>query len=668
MVPATDARQLQQALSAAMQLMKRDPASAGNRLVALRRQFGDHMALVHAHAVALRKMGRAEEAIALLSPMLERTDCVAALWYERALALRTVGRYRQSLADLEKTVAAQPDFGPAWRSLGDAYAAAGDEDKSNKAYQRYLENGRLPPVLLDAMTALQDGRIAVAEQVCRAYLKRHPTDVTAIRLLAEIGIKVGQFGDAENLLARCLELAPDFSFARYNYAFVLTRQSKFEQAITEIDRLLESDGDNPNYYVLKAASYVRLGQFEPAIQIYEKLLGDVPHQPRVYLSYGHALKTVGRQSDAITAYRTAIKQAPELGEAYWSLANLKTVTLTDEEVAHMQAALKRPALTPEDAAQLSFALAKALEDRDDYDRAFKHYAEGNEVRRRQSLYSADEQDKKIKRSIKLMDENFFEARCGYGSDAPDPIFIVGLPRAGSTLLEQILASHSEVEGTQELPDIINLAKRLGGKKRPNDETQYPEILGHMSVDAFRELGEEYLERTLRYRSGMPYFIDKMPNNFEHIGLIHLMLPNARIIDARRHPLACCFSGFKQYFARGQRFSYSLSDIGRYYRSYVELMDHFDTALPGRVHRVQYETLVDDFENEVRRLLEYCDLPFEQNCLEFYKNDRAVKTASSEQVRKPVFKDAVEHWRHFLPHLAPLTEALGPEVLERYPVE
>ncbi|MDO8861176.1 sulfotransferase [Haliea sp. E1-2-M8] len=527
--------------------------------------------------------------------------------------------------------------------------------------------GRLPPVLREAMDALLDGRIGETERLCRQHLHKCPTDVTAIRLLADVAIKLGRWSDAENLLVRCLELAPDFHLARYNYAFVLSRQTRYEQALAELDALLQKE-DNPSYRTLQAATLVRLAHFDKAIAIYQRLLADAPRQPKVYLSYGHALKTVGRQEDSIAAYRTAIELAPELGEAYWSLANLKTVSLTDAELESIRVALGKKGLQPEDAAQLSFALAKALEDRGQYDQAFTHYAEGNEVRRRQSSYSAAAQHDKIQRTIGSQDAAFFSQRAGSGCDAADPIFIVGLPRAGSTLLEQILASHSRVEGTQELPDIIAMARRLGGKQRPAEDSRYPEVLAELGPVELRELGEEYLRRTRRYRDAAPLFIDKMPNNFEHIGLIHLMLPQAKIIDARRHPLACCLSGFKQYFARGQRFSYSLQDIGHYYRDYVALMDHYDTVLPGRVHRVQYEELVADFEPQVRKLLDYCGLEFESGCLAFHENQRAVRTASSEQVRQPVFTDAVEHWRHFLPHLGPLITALGPELLARYPIK
>ncbi|WP_417665077.1 tetratricopeptide repeat-containing sulfotransferase family protein [Pseudidiomarina sp.] len=525
----------------------------------------------------------------------------------------------------------------------------------------------IPNPVKEALAAFYDGKIAVAEKLCRQWLTHQPTDVNAIRLLADIGSRLGRYGDAQNLLERCLELAPDFHLARYNYASVLSRQTQYEKAIKEINFLLKHDAEKPNYLMLKASTLVRLDHYAEAIRIYEQLVAHKPSQPKLYLSYGHALKTVGRTDEAISAYRHAIQLAPTLGEAYWSLANLKTKPLTDAEVATLEQALKQPSLKPDDAAQLSFALGKALDDRGDIDKAFKHYAEGNEVRRRLVQYSADEHQQRTEETINTLTADFFNSRQGMGHDDDAPIFIVGLPRAGSTLIEQILASHSQVEGTHELPNIINMARRLSGKARPADPSRYPAILHDLSADELQQLGQEYIEQTKRYRSGKPYFIDKMPNNFEHTGLIHAMLPNAKIIDARRHPLACCLSGFRQYFARGQRFSYSLTDIGRYYRDYVALMDHYDAVLPNRVYRVQYENMVNDTETEVRRLLDYCGLPFEEQCLTFYKNKRAVKTASSEQVRQPIFTSGMTYYRDYLPHLGSLIDALGDDVLARYSI-
>lgn len=523
----------------------------------------------------------------------------------------------------------------------------------------------VPAPMREALEAFYDGKIAVAEKLCRQWLMHQPTDVNAIRLLADIGMRLGRYTDAQNLLERCLELAPDFHLARYNYATVLSRQTQYERAISEINHLIKHDGEKPNYLMLKASTLVRLDQYQDAIRIYEQLLSSNPPQPKLYLSYGHALKTVGRTDEAITSYRKAIELAPTLGEAYWSLANLKTKPLTDSEVTALETALKQPKLKPDDAAQLSFALGKALDDRGQIAKAFKHYSEGNEVRRRLVQYSADEHQQRTEQTIATLTPEFFAQRQGVGYDDDAPIFIVGLPRSGSTLVEQILASHSLVEGTHELPNVINMARRLSGKKRPADPSLYPQILNDLSPEQLQDLGQEYIRQTQRYRSGKPYFIDKMPNNFEHIGLIHAMLPNAKIIDARRHPLACCLSGFRQYFARGQRFSYSLTDIGRYYRDYINLMDHFDATLPGRVHRVQYEAMVSDTEAQVRQLLDYCGLEFEESCLAFHKNKRAVKTASSEQVRQPIFTSGTTYYRDYLPHLGPLIDVLGDDLLARF---
>jgi hypothetical protein len=357
---------------------------------------------------------------------------------------------------------------------------------------------------------------------------------------------------------------------------------------------------------------------------------------------------------------------PELGESYWSLANLKTFRFSAREIGAMSSALRGKDLDAHERFHFHFALGKALEDEADFEQSFEHYAEGNRLRRLEIRYDADEHRERLSRSHTLFTRDFLRERAQVGCPAPDPIFIVGLPRSGSTLLEQILASHSQVEGTMELPDIIAMARRLAGTADDSDGANYPGVLAELTGDEWRSLGEEYLERTRIYRKrATPFFIDKMPNNFVHLGLILLALPNAKIIDARRHPLACCLSGFKQHFATGQHFSYNLEDIGWYYRDYVEFMAHFDRVAPGRVHRVFYENLVDDTQTQVRALLEYCGLDFEPSCLRFYENSRAVRTASSEQVRRPIFRDGVQQWRNFEPWLQPLKTALG-AVLEAYP--
>jgi tetratricopeptide (TPR) repeat protein len=491
-------------------------------------------------------------------------------------------------------------------------------------------------------------------------------DVVAIRLLAAIGLKLGQLDDAKNLLERCLELAPAFHLARHGYALVLFRRYELVEALAQVDRLLAVEPNNPNYLILKGTILVRKGDHVPALELYERILEDYSFQATAHLNYGHTLKTVGRLDEGIRAYRKSIEINPAAGEAYWSLANLKTFRFADEDIEAMRKQLLPEDGDPENRAHFAFALGKAYEDRGEYDESFEYYRRGNEIRHKVQHYNARANAVNAARQIRTLDREFFEARRGWGCREHGPIFIVGLPRAGSTLLEQVLASHSQVEGTAELPDIIAISRRLGQKSRKNPASYYPEILADLPEAKVRELGESYLATTEVQRHGLPFFIDKMPNNFQHIGLIHLILPNARIIDARRHPMAGCFSCYKQLFARGQTFTYDLNDLGRYYRDYARLMDHWDEVLPGRVHRVQYEDMVGDTETQIRALLEYCGLEFEEQCLRFYETERAIRTPSAEQVRQPVYKEGLEHWRNYEAHLGPLKRALGP-ALERYPI-
>ncbi|MDB5678510.1 sulfotransferase [Sphingomonas bacterium] len=517
--------------------------------------------------------------------------------------------------------------------------------------------GRYPPRLVEAALALNDNALHVAEPLLKQHLQDDPFDVAAIRMLAELAGRIGRYKDAESLLRRAVELSPGFTAARANLALVLYRLNRPAEAIEQLERVVAEDPDNPGHANLQAAALGRVGDFDEAILLYDRVLRDAPDQPRVWMSYGHMLKTVGRRQEGVDAYRHAIDLTPALGEAWWSLANLKTVKFDDDDMAAMEAALAAPGLSDEDRFHLDFALGKAFEDRGQAEPAFRHYAAGNALRKTRQVYDADETERFVDRSITLFSADFFAAGAGLGCDAPDPIFILGMPRAGSTLVEQILASHGRVEGTTELPDIPALARR---------DANYPDGVGHFTGETLRALGEEYLRRTrIQRRTDRPLFIDKLPNNWAHVPLIHLILPNAKIIDARRHPLGCCFSNFKQHFARGQAFSYDLSDLGRYYRDYVRLMAHVDAMLPGRVHRVIYEDMVDHTEREVRALLEYCGLDFEPACLAFHETERAVRTASSEQVRQPIFRDATEAWKPFEPWLAPLKGALG-DVLDPYP--
>ncbi len=654
------------ALAHAEKLLASEPRLAAEQAREILGVVPNHPAATLLLGMACRRTGDAAGAVQILEPLAASQPRWAAAQRELGLALGDARRGDEAVAALRKAVHLQPGMADAWRALGDHLFAMGDTEAADQAYANHIRNSTRDPRLLEPALALAEGRIAVAEPLLRKHLQQFPTDVAAIRMLAEIASRIGRYADAENLLTRCLELAPGFSAARHNYAIVLHRNNKPVEALAQIRELLAAEPRSPSFRNLQAAVLARVGEYDEAIRLYEQLLHEYPRQARVWLSHGHALKTAGRQDDSIAAYRKSIELEPRLGEAYWSLANLKTFRFLAADVAAMRAQLERSDLTQEDRFHFHFSLGKAAEDAKDFADSFDHYAAGNRLRKEVVPYDSDTVTENVRRSRALFTADFFAARRGAGSPASDPIFIVGLPRSGSTLVEQILSSHSAIEGTMELPDVVGIVKELSGRHRRSEVSKYPEVLESLAPDALRELGERYLQQTrVQRKTDAPYFIDKLPNNWAHVGLIQLMLPNARIIDTRRHPLSCCFSGFKQHFARGQNFSYSLADIGRYYADYVTLMAHYDAVLPGRVHRVVYERMVDDTESEVRRLLDYCGLPFEDACLRFYENDRAVRTASSEQVRQPIFRDAVDHWRNYEPWLDPLKAALGP-TLDAYP--
>jgi predicted Zn-dependent protease len=657
---------LETALTHAMRLLASQPALAAEQAAEILKVSPNHPQAVLVGGAARRLCNDAAGAVEVLQALCRDQPQWGAAQYELGLALAQAGLGDAALAALRRAVALAPNLTDAWRALADHLTAIGDVAGADAAYARQIKAATRDPRLLRPAAALCENRIPVAEALLREHLKQFPTDVAAIRMFAEVAGRLGRYRDAESLLARALELAPGFTAARQNYALILHRASKPVAALREVELLLAQDPRNPSHRNLKAVVLGTIGEYERSIAIYANLLAEYPHQPKIWISYGHALKTAGKQPECVAAYRRTLELAPSMGEAYWSLANLKTFRFEATDLEAMRAQLARPDLSDEDRCFFEFALGKALEDSGEHAGSFEHYLQGNRRRRVQVAYDADELSDLVRRSKALLDSAFFAQRAGFGAPAPDPIFIVGLPRAGSTLLEQILASHSAVEGTMELPDMVAIARTLASRARGDAQAPYPEALVDLSAAQCRDLGEQYLERTRIHRKrAAPFFIDKMPNNFAHIGLIALALPNARIIDARRHPLGCCFSAFKQHFARGQNFSYTLEELGRYYRDYVELMAHFDTVLPGRVHRVIYETLIEDTEAEVRRLLSYCGLPFEEQCLRFYENERAVRTASSEQVRKPIYREGVEHWRNYDQYLGPLRDALG-SVLESYP--
>ena len=557
-----------------------------------------------------------------------------------------------------------PALPQSWKQLEVLYRMTGQPENAGMAATHVATLKNLPPEVVNAKALFSDGDLALAENIVRAYLLKHGNHVEAMRLLALIGIEREVLDDAELLLDAVLELAPDYHAARYDYARVLLDRHRHLRAREELEKLLKLDPANRQYLTTYATACVGLGEHEKALTLYRGLVAGTPRAADLHLSIAHSLKTLGRRAESIDAYRAAAAARPNFGDAYWSLANLKTYRFTDGEMARMRAEESAPATPLIDRYHLCFALGKAFEDREDYEGSYRYYERGNALKRSESRYRPEIIENNTRNQIRICTREFFARREGVGAENPDPIFILGLPRSGSTLIEQILASHSSIEGTQELADIPRIVNELQGRDPDLANPRYPGILANLEPEQLLRLGEKYLSDTRIYRTGKPYFIDKMPNNFRHVGLIHLMLPNAKIIDARREPMACCFSNLKQLFASGQEFTYSTLDIARYYRTYLELMQHWDEVLPGRVLRIRHEDVVDDLGGNVRRILDFCGLEFEPACVEFYKTERSVRTASSEQVRQPIFREGLDQWKHYEPWLGELKDALG-DALVRY---
>ena len=584
------------------------------------------------------------------------------------LALGAAGRGEDAVAALRRAVALNPELPGAWRALADHLGAIDDVQGADAAYARHIKASTHDPRLLKPAAALCENDIPVAEALLRAHLKENPTDVAAIRMLAEVAARIGRYIDAENLLARCLELAPSFITARTQYASVLNRQNRASEALQQIEPLLAAEPDNPHYRNLKATFLVGIGEYQQSIELYRRILVEYPHQAKIWLMLGHVQKTAGRQEEAISAYRRGIQLSPGLGEAYWSLANLKTFRFAAEDMAAMRAGLTREPGTVEDRLHLHFALGKACEDRSQYETSFQHYAAGNRLRRAQFHYSAAENTSFVQRSRALYTRDFFVAREGAGCQAADPIFVVGLPRAGSTLVEQILSSHSLVEGTMELHDMISLARSLEARGQHDRATQYLDVVATLTPQQLSAIGEQYLDRTrIQRKTAAPFFIDKMPNNFRHLGLIHLLLPNAHASSMCAGILWAAASRLSSSTSRAGNTSPTTSRIsGVTTADYVELMAHFDAVLPGQSAPGQ---LRGAWSRTPRPRFASCSSTAacrsSRSACGFTKTTRAVRTASSEQVRQPIFREGLDQWRHYEPWLQPLRQALG-ATLEAYP--
>lgn len=589
---------------------------------------------------------------------------------EYGRAFQEEGHVYRELNDLEKSLAAyrracrfNPSLEASWRAQAQILQKLGNTAEARMAFGQAERIAGLPKEVIAVTNHLYEGRLLKAESICRAFLLKNPKHVEAMRLLAEIGLRFSVLEDAEFLLEKAADFEPDNIQVRLDYIQVLRKRQKYDAALREAEALYARNRADPVFQSHLAIEYMHSGQYEQAFELFDAVLRKLPNDPATLTSKGHALKTYGRQEDAIQSYRAAYRARADYGDAYYGLANLKTYRFTEEEIAMMRREERQKRVAHHNRIHLCFSLGKALEDRCDYEASFHYYERGNDLKRAQSRYDADQMTQELRRQREICTRELFESQAGKGCPAPDPIFIVGLPRAGSTLLEQILASHSQVDGTLELPNILAMAHRLRRGKRVSAQSHYPQILHDLSDDEPKTLGAKYIEDTRVHRQGAPYFIDKMPNNFRHIALIRLILPNAKIIDARREPMACCFSGFKQLFAEGQEFTYGLTEIGRYYHDYVRLMRHWREVSPGKVLHVQYEDVVANLETQVRRILDFCGLPFENACIEFHKTERAVRTASSEQVREPINKKGLETWRPFEPYLDPLKEALGDALID-----
>ncbi|MCA1779213.1 MAG: sulfotransferase [Xanthomonadaceae bacterium] len=634
---------------------------ASEKLEALVSRGCDHQQVYYLLAVVRRLQHQFDDAFEALESLRKVAPEYARGWQELGHCRRDAGLPDKAIEAYERAVALNPGLMASWRFLSEAQRAAGAKERAEIAEANFRRLQKLPRELVSVTSMMHEGQLYKAEKLCRHFLQNNPHHLEAMRLLAAIGSLLHIYDDAEFLLESALEIDPDFDRARIDYVKVLHKRQRFEQAFKEAETLRRRLPGNPAAELAYANQCSAVGQYTQALQVLDDLSSRVDNPANVEMLRGHALKTIGEHDRAVAAYRAACRARPGLGDAWWSLANMKTFSFGDDEIARMQDRLEAGDLTRVDQYHLCFALGKALEDRAEFASAFDFYARGNRLKHQELRYSADRMQADFDRQKAFFTPERVEHLSGLGAPDCDPVFIVGLPRAGSTLVEQILASHSQVDGTLELPNILAMVHRLNGRLQRDQQPRYPAVLDEMDAADLAALGRRYLDETRVHRQQAPRFTDKMPNNFRHIGLILTVLPNARIIDARRSAMACCFSGFKQLFAEGQEFSYDLDDLGRYYRGYVDLMDHWESLYPGRVIRVDYEQVVDDLEPQVRRMLDFLELPFESACVEFHRTRRSVRTASSEQVRQPIYRSGIEQWRNFEPWLGQLKRSLvGPK--------
>ena len=612
----------------------------------------------------LVKMRRLEEAEQVLRRTVRLAPTFAKPHEDLGFALLELERHDEAVETLQKAVRLDPKLEFARFNLGKALALTGKGEEADAAFEASFALSPERKLLAQAAKLHKEGKLEEAEKLYRQALKNNPDNVDAMRMLAMLAATLKHFDDAERLLRRAIAIAPDFLAAVIDLGRVLKEQDRFEEAIGCFKKAIGINPNNPQTHFLLAGACAPAALNHEAVKGYQKTLELSPRHPGALLGLGNALKTVGRLDEAVRAYHDCIDVKPNNGETYWSLANLKTYRFSDEQLAEMEKRVE-DGNTSGDKSEVNFlfALGKAYDDRQDYERAWHYYDRGNNKQRMLVQYDPVHTETINDGIIEVFDQALLEEKSGAGHPDPAPIFILGLPRSGSTLVEQVLASHSQVEGTSELPYLGRVATSLNRNR--TDGVNYPRAVRELEAENLAALGEDYVRYAQLHRTeGKPFFVDKMPNNFPTIGFLHLILPNARIIDARRHPLDACVGNYRQHYARGQTFAYDLTDIGEYYLQYQRMMDHWEEVLPGRILTVQYEEVVTDFDNQVRRILDYCGLPWEEDCIRFYETERPVRTASSEQVRQPIYTGALNFWRNYEAHLDELIEILEP-VRHRY---
>ena len=622
----------------------------------------DHIDTLYLASVSSRYLKQFDKSMEYIQTLLANAPDMGRAYQELAHINRDMGNEKKAVTHYRQACELNPALLSSWNSLYKYFNENNNKPAADHALEQINKLKSLPGVLLYIEQILNEGRLGLAENKCREFLKKNPTHTYAMSLLSEIANRMGYFDDAEFLLEKAVSFKPNDGELRMKYASILRKKQKFAKTMEQVNILCEKFPENLNYQAHKASEIMQNGDHEEAIILLEDILKKNPYNFSTFTSKGHAEKTLGRSDEAIQSYQSAYKVKPDHGEAYFSLANLKTYSFTDSELNTMRDQVKRVDLSLRDKAYFHFALAQGCEVIGSFDEAFHHLEKGNNIKNKQSLYSIERMNNELQAQENICNEELFQNLGDGGYKTTDPIFILGLPRAGSTLIEQILASHSMIDGTLELPNILSIAQNLRGDDIYGKLGNYPKSLKSLTQKQRKDFGKDFINDTRMHRNDAPMFTDKMPNNFRHIGLIHLIMPNAKIIDARRYPLDCCFSMFKQLFAQGQEFTYGLEEAGNYYKSYVKLMNHWDKVLPNKILRVNNEDVIDDLEGQVKRILSFLEVPFEENCISFYETDRSVRTASSEQVRQPINKKGMGRWKPYAKHLKPLLESLDKDLL------